>query len=297
MQTLGRVEHARELGLRAALRIRSDSIHVELTVTAPGSLPDSIRLTVAHPTRSGLDQELLVRGRSGVYEATLAPLSTGRWLFVIQDEARSWRMDGSAYLPCRDGDPDGSECLSFLQREKHHGLGNCCSRADIGLLSLFTIVFILVMAVPFTVSLAAIWRRTSRRPVAPAHERSAPRMKNGPHERGRMLWGPRGPMPVSAATRTGVLLWVSTFCVSEPSSRACDAATAVRGHEDEVAAMAVGGVDDRLVGHPLTAVSLSQATPAASAAPRAFERIAWLRMQPDFANCSGVVGSISAPSP
>ena len=66
---------------------------------APGSLPDSIRLTVAHPTRSGLDQELLVRGRSGVYEATLAPLSTGRWLFVIQDEARSWRMDGSAYLP------------------------------------------------------------------------------------------------------------------------------------------------------------------------------------------------------
>ena len=62
-------------------------------------LPDSIRLTVAHPTRSGLDQELLVRGRSGVYEATLVPLSTGRWLFVIQDEARSWRMDGSAYLP------------------------------------------------------------------------------------------------------------------------------------------------------------------------------------------------------
>ena len=99
VQTLGRVEHARELGLRAALRIRSDSIHVELTATAPGSLPDSIRQTVAHPTWSGLDQELLVRGRSGVYEATLAPLSTGRWLFVIQDEARSWRMDGSAYLP------------------------------------------------------------------------------------------------------------------------------------------------------------------------------------------------------
>jgi len=99
VQTLGRVEHARELGLRAALRIRSDSIHVELTATAPGSLPDSIRLTVAHPTRSGLDQELLVRGRSGVYEATLAPLSTGRWLFVIQDEARSWSMAGSAYLP------------------------------------------------------------------------------------------------------------------------------------------------------------------------------------------------------
>ena len=99
VQTIGRVEHARELGLRAALSIRSEAIHVELTATEPGSLPPRIRLTVAHPTRGGLDQELLVEGRSGVYEAVLAPLSTGRWLFVLEDEARSWRMDGSAYLP------------------------------------------------------------------------------------------------------------------------------------------------------------------------------------------------------
>lgn len=98
VQTIGRVEHARELGLRAALSIRSEAIHVELTATEPGSLPSSIRLTVAHPTRGGLDQELVVEGRSGVYEAALAPLSTS-WLFVIEDEARSWRMDGSAYLP------------------------------------------------------------------------------------------------------------------------------------------------------------------------------------------------------
>ena len=83
VQTIGRVEHARELGLRAALSIRSEAIHVELTATEPGSLPSSIRLTVAHPTRGGLDQELLVEGRSGVYEAVLAPLSTGRWLFVL----------------------------------------------------------------------------------------------------------------------------------------------------------------------------------------------------------------------
>jgi hypothetical protein len=99
VQTLGRVEHARELGLRAALRIRSDSIHVELTATEPGSLPTSIRLTVAHPTRGGLDQELVVAGAPVCMRPTLAPLSTGRWLFVIEDEARSWRMDGSAYLP------------------------------------------------------------------------------------------------------------------------------------------------------------------------------------------------------
>ncbi len=99
VQTIGRVEHARELGLRAALKIRSESLRIELSATDGASVPARIRLTVAHPTRGGLDQELTVAGTSGVYETPLAPLSTGRWLFVIEDEARSWRMDGSAFLP------------------------------------------------------------------------------------------------------------------------------------------------------------------------------------------------------
>lgn len=99
VQTIGRVEHAKELGLRAALRVRSESVQVALTASERSNLPERIRLTVVHPTRGGLDQELLVAGTGGVYEAVLAPLSTGRWLFVIEDEARSWRMDGSAFLP------------------------------------------------------------------------------------------------------------------------------------------------------------------------------------------------------
>ena len=99
VQTIGRVEHAREMGLRASIKVRSESIHIALSGSDAASLPQRIRLTVAHPTRGGLDQELLVTGLAGVYEAPLAPLSTGRWLFVIEDEARSWRMDGSAFLP------------------------------------------------------------------------------------------------------------------------------------------------------------------------------------------------------
>lgn len=99
VQTLGRVEQARRFGLRAALRVRSDSIHVELSATEPGSLPPRIRVTVAHPTRGGLDQHVVVAGSAGVYEIALNPLGTGRWLFVLEDEARSWRMDGAAYLP------------------------------------------------------------------------------------------------------------------------------------------------------------------------------------------------------
>lgn len=99
VQTIGRVEHARELGLRAAIKVRTESIHIELSASDAASLPTRLRLTVAHPTRGGLDQELIVAGTRGVYEAALAPLGTGRWLFVIEDEARSWRMDGAAFLP------------------------------------------------------------------------------------------------------------------------------------------------------------------------------------------------------
>ncbi len=99
VQTIGRVEHAREIGLRAGVKVRSESIRIELAAPDAASLPGRIRLTVAHPTRGGQDQELVIAGSAGVYEAPLAPLGTGRWLFVIEDEARSWRMDGSAFLP------------------------------------------------------------------------------------------------------------------------------------------------------------------------------------------------------
>ena len=99
VQTIGRVEHARELGLRAGIKVRSESIHIELSASDAASLPARIRLMVAHPTRGGLDQELLVTGSAGVYETSLGPLGTGRGLVVLEDEARSWRMDGAAFLP------------------------------------------------------------------------------------------------------------------------------------------------------------------------------------------------------
>ena len=99
MQTLGRVERAHELGLAAQLSIRSDFIRVELSAPSVESVPARIILTVIHPTRDGADQELVLESVQGVYAGSLAPLSTGRWLFQIEDESRSWRMNGAAYLP------------------------------------------------------------------------------------------------------------------------------------------------------------------------------------------------------
>lgn len=100
VQTMGRAEHARDLGLKADLKVRSESIRIELSASNAADIPERIRLTIAHPTRGGQDQELIV-ARSGdrVYESAIAPLSTGRWLFLIEDESRSWRMNGAASLP------------------------------------------------------------------------------------------------------------------------------------------------------------------------------------------------------
>jgi len=99
VQTMERAEHARTLGLKARLVVRSESIMVELGASDMTKLPAKIILTISHPTKGGLDQEVLVKGSGGVYQSAITPLSTGRWLFLIEDESRSWRMNGATYLP------------------------------------------------------------------------------------------------------------------------------------------------------------------------------------------------------
>lgn len=99
VQTIERTERAARLGLVARLQVRSESIIVELSAAAAADVPQRIVLTVAHPTRGGQDQVLVLSGQDGVFRGALAPLSTGRWLFQIEDESRNWRMNGAAYLP------------------------------------------------------------------------------------------------------------------------------------------------------------------------------------------------------
>lgn len=112
VQTIERTERARALGLIAQLQIRTDSIRIQLSSSSDlRVVPATIRLTVSHPTRGGLDQELVLTGRDGIFEGAMLPLSTGRWLFQIEDESRQWRMNGAAYLPTETEvriDPSGS---------------------------------------------------------------------------------------------------------------------------------------------------------------------------------------------
>lgn len=99
VQTMNRSTRARELGFSAHMDIRSDRVRVELAARDPSSLPASLLLTLSHPTREGMDQHLKLDGAGAVFETGMVPLSAGRWLIQIEDEGRTWRLNGAAYLP------------------------------------------------------------------------------------------------------------------------------------------------------------------------------------------------------
>lgn len=111
VQTIDRLALAKSLGLSAGLAIDEGSVRLDITATDAASVPDVVRLTIAHPTRGGMDQELVLRRHGGVFTGLIDPLSKGRWLFQIQDESRSWRLNGAAFLPTETEiriDPSGS---------------------------------------------------------------------------------------------------------------------------------------------------------------------------------------------
>ncbi|MBR0564663.1 FixH family protein [Azoarcus sp. L1K30] len=111
VRTIERTELAKQLGLTAQLKVRSNSVRVEVSASDLDNVPGAIHLTISHPTQSGFDQMLTLRGQGGVFEGAIAPLSTGRWLFQLENESRNWRMNGTAYLPTETEiriDPSGS---------------------------------------------------------------------------------------------------------------------------------------------------------------------------------------------
>jgi hypothetical protein len=99
VQTMNRSTRARELGFSARLNIRSDRIRIELAARDAASLPATLLLTISHPTREGMDQHLKLDGAGAVFETGIAALSAGRWLIQLEDEGRTWRLNGAAYLP------------------------------------------------------------------------------------------------------------------------------------------------------------------------------------------------------
>jgi len=97
-RTLAQSDLAGSLGLVAKLRWQDGRIEMRLVTKSSDSLPARLRLTIAHPTRAGLDQTLMLAGRDGLYGGALASLPQGHWQVLIEDEAATWRITGLALL-------------------------------------------------------------------------------------------------------------------------------------------------------------------------------------------------------
>lgn len=99
-QTLKLSERATELGLQAGLMISLDSITLRLSAAAPGFVPPaSVRVTVSHPTRAGLDQTQVLTLQDGRYVGRFKLPPAGHWVVLLEDDAKTWRIMGNMILP------------------------------------------------------------------------------------------------------------------------------------------------------------------------------------------------------
>ena len=57
-------------------------------------------MTLAHPTRQGMDQTLLLSHTgNGHYRALLAAMPDGKWHATLTDTASTWRLSGVLHTP------------------------------------------------------------------------------------------------------------------------------------------------------------------------------------------------------
>lgn len=97
-QTVARSRRAEELGIVAALRLSSESMQVRLQA-GPMEPPPALLVTLSHPTRAGLDQQLRLARSGDGYAAAMHLPASGHWLVLIEDEGKTWRLMGSVLLP------------------------------------------------------------------------------------------------------------------------------------------------------------------------------------------------------
>ena len=90
-----RDERARALGVSATLQLSEDKTRARVFLRGAQVPPAELRLTLAHRTRVGEDQSVVLRAIApGVYEGALAAPRGTLWRIQIADEARAWRLSG-----------------------------------------------------------------------------------------------------------------------------------------------------------------------------------------------------------
>jgi hypothetical protein len=86
---------AAHAGVQAQLMFADDGKRVRVHLTGSGMLPQTLRLHMIHPTRSGLDREAtLAASQPGWYEGEIGLAAAPRWDVQLEDGAGSWRVTG-----------------------------------------------------------------------------------------------------------------------------------------------------------------------------------------------------------
>ncbi len=105
-QTLAQSKLAAEMGIEARLRLMADRVEVGISSAAddssPMPAPSSLRLTLSHPTRAGLDQVVELKSIGGQqYAGDLRLPASGHWIVMVEDNAQTWRLLGNVVLPAQ----------------------------------------------------------------------------------------------------------------------------------------------------------------------------------------------------
>jgi hypothetical protein len=103
-QVLARSDRARAAGLRARLALNVETGAVVVHLEGAEDAPAVLRLALAHPTRAGRDREInMMRGPDGSFVGRIDAAASRRWLVVLEDGARDWRLRGELRLPRQTG--------------------------------------------------------------------------------------------------------------------------------------------------------------------------------------------------
>jgi hypothetical protein len=108
-QTLASDARAQAFGLEARLRLNAAG-DIRVGLSAEGQAdskkfvaPAVIRVTLSHPTRTGLDQTAELHREGDFYVGRLHLPASGHWLLMVEsDGAAGWRMLGKVILPAAE---------------------------------------------------------------------------------------------------------------------------------------------------------------------------------------------------
>lgn len=116
-ETVARSDRAQSLGIVAAMALGSENVRVGLKGRAEAGFvaPPTVRITLSHPTRAGLDQTQVLTPDGENYSGKLRLPASGHWLVLLEDEAKSWRLMGSVMLPASGETVIGGEAPADLR--------------------------------------------------------------------------------------------------------------------------------------------------------------------------------------